>query len=112
MERFTTLPIVLTLAAFALVCVPVDAQTDQDVSSPHLRHVRNADRRPMPFPPGNETQEAPAASLEFRPYTQMTPQDRDLAADAESAIGERAGFAGLEFNQGKWSCQQIVCSAL
>jgi len=42
----------------------------------------------------------------------MTSQDRDLAADAESAIGERAGFAGLEFNQGKWSYQQIVCPAL
>jgi hypothetical protein len=65
----------------------------------------------MPFPPGSETQ-APAASLEFRAYDQMSPQDRDLAADAESAIEERAGFAGLEFNQGKWSYQQIVCPAL
>jgi hypothetical protein len=65
----------------------------------------------MPFPPGNEAQ-APAASLEFRPYARMSPQDRDLAADAESAIGERAGFVGLEFNQGMWSYQQIVCSAL
>jgi hypothetical protein len=42
----------------------------------------------------------------------MTPQDRDLAADAESSIGERAGFAGLEFNEGKWAYQQVVCSAL
>ena len=65
----------------------------------------------MPFPPGNAAQ-APAVLLEFRPYDQMSSQDRDLEADAESAIGERAGFAGLEFNQGKWSYQQIVCSAL
>ena len=64
----------------------------------------------MPFPPGSET--PTAAALEFRPYDQMTPQDRDLAADAESAIDERAGFVGLEFNQGKWSYQQICCSAL
>jgi hypothetical protein len=46
----------------------------------------------------------------------MRPQDRDLAADAESSIRERAGFAGLEFSQdsdgGKWSYQQIVCPAL
>jgi len=42
----------------------------------------------------------------------MSPQDRDLAADAESSIDERAGFAGLEFNQGKWSYQQIVCPTL
>jgi hypothetical protein len=65
----------------------------------------------MPFPPGSDAQ-ALAAPLEFRPYAQMSPQDRDLAADAESAIGERAGFVGLEFNQGKWSYQQIVCPVL
>jgi hypothetical protein len=56
--------------------------------------------------------QAPAASLEFRVYDRMSQQDRDLAADAESAIGERAGFANLEFNEGKWSYQQIVCPAL
>jgi hypothetical protein len=65
----------------------------------------------MPFAPGSEMPE-PAAALAFRSYDQMSPQDRDLAADAESAIGERAGIAGLEFNQGKWSYQQIVCPAL
>jgi hypothetical protein len=65
----------------------------------------------MPFPPGSETS-GPAAVLEFRPYDQMSPHDRNLAADAESSIDERAGFAGLEFNQGKWSYQQIVCPAL
>jgi hypothetical protein len=65
----------------------------------------------MPFPPGSETADR-ATALEFRSYDRMSEQDRDLLADAESAIGERAGFAGLEFNQGKWSYQQIVCPAL
>jgi hypothetical protein len=65
----------------------------------------------MPFPPGSEIQ-VPAAPLVFRPYDRMTRQNRDLAADAESAIGERAGFDGLEFNQGNWNYQQIVCPAL
>jgi hypothetical protein len=65
----------------------------------------------MPFAPGSEST-VPVAALEFRSYEQMSGQDRDLAADAESAIGERAGFAGLEFNEGKWSYQQIVCPAL
>jgi hypothetical protein len=65
----------------------------------------------MPFPPGSETS-GTAGALEFRPYDQMSRQDRDLAADAESSIEERAGFAGLEFNQGKWSYQQIFCPAL
>jgi hypothetical protein len=111
MERFRTLPVFLAYATIALVCVPSYAQEDQNTATPHPSHVRKADRRPMPFPPGSETQ-APAASLEFRAYDQMSQQDRDLAADAESAIEERAGFAGLEFNQGKWSYQQIVCPAL
>ena len=109
MERLRTLPIVLILTA--LVCATVDAQTDQDTSTHWPHHVRKAERRPMPFPPGSDAQ-ALAAPLEFRPYAQMSPQDRDLAADAESAIGERAGFVGLEFNQGKWSYQQIVCPVL
>jgi hypothetical protein len=114
MERFRILPAILALAVIALVCAPSnaqDAQTDQNDANAQPSHVRRADRRPMPFPPGNETT-VPAASLEFRPYDRMSQQDRDLAADAESAIGERAGFANLEFNQGKWSYQQVVCPAL
>jgi hypothetical protein len=114
MERFRTYPVVMALAAIAVVCAPSkaqEAQAGQDVSTPQPSHVRKADRRPMPFPPGSETK-VPAAALEFRPYDRMSPQDRDLAADAESAIGERAGFANLEFNQGKWSYQQVVCPAL
>jgi hypothetical protein len=111
MERFRTLPAVLALAALAFVCAPVEAQTDQVVDAPHPSHVRKAERRPMPFPPGSEMP-GPAGALEFRTYDQMTQQDRDLEADAESAIGERAGFANLEFNQGKWSYQQVICPAL
>ncbi len=82
------------------------------MDQPHpYSHTRKAAPRPMPFPPGSET-ELPVTALEFRPYDRMTQQDRDLAADGESSIEERAGFAGLEFNQGKWNYQQIVCPAL
>jgi hypothetical protein len=113
MERFRFSPFILALAAIVLVCAPSNsqsAQPSQDRSTP-LPHVRKADRRPMPFPPGSEAP-SPAAALEFRPFDQMTQQDRESAADAEFAIGEQAGFAGLEFNQGKWNYQQVVCSAL
>jgi hypothetical protein len=41
----------------------------------------------------------------------MTEQDRNLAADAEASIGEHTGFVGLEFNQGKWAYQQLMCPA-
>ncbi|MGA2349947.1 MAG: hypothetical protein ABSF70_05880 [Terracidiphilus sp.] len=116
MERSRTFPALLAVTAIALVCVPFwskaqEAQTDQDVSTPQPRHIRKADKRPMPFPPGDETS-GPAPALEFRSYDQMTSLDRDLAANAESSIEERAGFEGLEFNQGKWSYRQVVCAAL
>jgi hypothetical protein len=42
----------------------------------------------------------------------MTKKDRELEADAESSIGERAAFMGFDFNQGKWSYQQLLCPAL
>jgi hypothetical protein len=65
----------------------------------------------MPFPPDSGPLES-AYSIEFRPVDQMTQKDRDLEADAESSIAERAGFADLEFNVGKWSYGQLVCPAL
>jgi len=65
----------------------------------------------MPFAPGNELT-VPLRSIEFRSPDKMTERDRDVEADAESSIRERAGFDGLEFNQGKWSYQQVVCPAL
>jgi len=65
----------------------------------------------MPFPPGSETP-GPVPPVEFLSVDQMTQKDRDLAADAESSIAERAGFAGLEFNEGQWSYRQMVCPSL
>jgi len=111
MEASRTLTAVLTIAVMAAACGSFEAQTEQDHSAPQPAHVRKAARRPMPFSPESEMA-MPAAALEFRAYDRMSRQDRDLAADAESAIDERAGFAGLEFNQGRWSYQQIVCPAL
>jgi hypothetical protein len=42
----------------------------------------------------------------------MTRHDRDLKADAEASIQEKAGFQNLEFNQGSWTYRQLVCPAL
>jgi hypothetical protein len=67
----------------------------------------------MPFSP---TPHGKTQSIEYRSAEDMTEQDKELAANAESAIGEHAGLVGLEFNQasdrGKWSYQQVVCPAL
>ncbi len=52
---------------------------------------------------------AKSFTIEVRTPEQMTERDRLLEADAESSIAERAGFADLEFNAGKWSYSQLVC---
>jgi len=51
-------------------------------------------------------------AIEFRSADQMTAADRLQAANAESSIGEHARYADLDFNQGQWTYQQVVCPAL
>ena len=111
MERLRILTAALAIGAITAACALANGQTGQNLSVPQPSRVRKAAPRPMPFPPASEALR-PVASLEFFPYEWMSQQDRDLEADAESSISERAGFAGLEFNQGKWNYQQVVCSAL
>ncbi len=53
-----------------------------------------------------------ARSLQVVDANEMTSHDRDLVADAESSIQERAGFENLEFNDGAWTYKQLVCPAL
>lgn len=48
----------------------------------------------------------------LRSAEEMTAQDRAEAANAEAAIGEKAGFMGLGYDQGKWIYKQLVCPAL
>lgn len=111
MERSRILFVVLAITAVAAVSTAGEAQTAQDLSIKQPRQGQKAAQRPMTFPPDSEAS-GTATSIEFRPYGQMTQQDQDLAMNAEPVIGERAGFAGLEFNEGKWNSRQIVCSAL
>jgi hypothetical protein len=53
-----------------------------------------------------------AVRVDFLATDQITPQDRELATDADAEITERARAAGFRFDQDKWNSQQIVCSAL
>ena len=50
-----------------------------------------------------------ANSIEIRTASKMKQQDRDVEADAESTIRERAGFETLGFNEGNWTYEQLVC---
>jgi hypothetical protein len=111
MEKSRVIFVVVTFAAIAAACIPFQAQTELNAPAPQPTEVRKAVPLPMIFAIGRETSESVPA-LEFRSQDKMTSQDRDLAADAESSIGERVRYAGLEFNRGQWSYQQVVCSAL
>jgi len=113
MARLRIFPFVLAVASAAVFCASVEAQTGtaQDISASHLKVRPVPDvRPPTPFPPGSET--AGVAPIEVRSADEMTEKDRELAADAESSIGERTGFLGLGFSESKWNYQELVCPAL
>jgi len=74
-------------------------------------HLVPAPKEPHPFSPDAQSPQA-ALSIEFRPADQMTAQDKLLAADAQSSIGEHAGLDGFDLENGQWTYEQIVCPAL
>jgi hypothetical protein len=114
MERLIPIRIVLAVAFAAVVCAPIAAQTETGgaASAANLKIKQVPGFVPhKPFSPDSEAAAA-EAPIEYRLANQMTEKDSLLAADAESSISEHAGRVGLEFNQGKWSYQQVVCPAL
>jgi hypothetical protein len=97
------------MAAFCVLC---GAQSAEDSSVPVPKNAKPVPERvvPTPFPPGSGPLEI-ARSIQLRSPDEMTEQDRLTEADAESSIAERAGFADIAFNEGKWSYRQPVCPA-
>jgi hypothetical protein len=110
MERLRIPHIFMALIFVAVLCVPILAQTVQKVSAdlPKAKEIHQIEM-PVPFSLAPITS---ADSIEFRTVEQMTQKDRSLEADAESSISEDARLAGLEFNQGNWGSEQVVCPAL
>ena len=91
---------------FALtVCASVLAQSREEAPRVHLLPQTE---RSVPFTLDQKGQ--PPVSL--RSSDQMSRNDQDLLANAESTIREKAGFEGLDFGEAGWSFQQIVCPAL
>ena len=111
MERLRVLPIVLALGCAVAGTTPTLSGQVVSPSEPRQSPARVVTPRSMPFLYDMGKLRG-ASSIEFRSFEQMAEKDRDLAADAESSIGERAGFAGLEFNEGSWAYRQLVCPAL
>lgn len=109
MEPRRTLPILLVAAALA-ASAPLQGQQAEQGFPKNPYKVRTVDPKThsLPFPPGSGDR-GPVQPIQFRSPEQMTERDREVEADGESSIRERVSFAGLEFNEGKWSYQQIVC---
>jgi hypothetical protein len=91
-------PLALLILIPAAACALLRAQTSSGPS-------------PLQFDTSKANIES-AGSIEILPADQMTRNDRDLEANAEASIQERAGFQSLEFNEGSWTYQQLVCPAL
>jgi len=110
MERLI-LPRILTAVVLnAFFCGHIVAQTVNEIpaNSPKVKVIHPVEI-PVPF---SLAPVKSADSIEFRTIDQMTQGDRNLEAGAESSIGERTRFVGIEFNQGNWSYEQVVCPAL
>ncbi len=108
MDRFTIISAVLALA---LHCAPCTAQEARSIpASPEPQPIV---RRNLPPPaPFSLGESRPVAPVEFYAAEKMAPKDRDLQTGSLGAISRRANDAGLNFDQGTWEAQQIVCAAL
>jgi hypothetical protein len=98
-------------------CVLLLAQTNSDArmeqvhtNSEQVKSSPASELQPhsLPF----TTSSKYACSIQVVPTAEMSQQDRDLEADAEASIQERAGFQVLGFNQGDWTYEQLVCPTL
>ena len=107
MERSKYLPLLAFLALASPLC-PAQDTPGEPAPPPYKEKPVPALKEPAPFPIA-PLPLAKSLTIEMRTPDQMTEQDRLLEADAESSIAERAGFADLEFNAGKWSYRQLVC---
>lgn len=91
-------PLALLILIPAFACALLGAQTSTDAGPPQ------SDTAGKSVDPGR--------SITILSADQMSRHDRDLEADAEASIQEKAGFQSLEFNEGVWTYQQLVCPAL
>jgi hypothetical protein len=117
------------LSAIALgVCVSLFAQSDGSTPPGHVKVIpapASADEvvgghvKALPAPPfypaaifDIENHKAAAArSIRLLSEDEMSREDHDLLANAESSIQERASVENLAFNEAGWTYHQLVCPA-
>jgi hypothetical protein len=93
-------------APYAVTPIPADS-SGASYKSLQVPPIRNL----APF--SVDPQQSPNAKLiEFHAESEMTQPDRDLAASSQASIRSDAALAGIEFGEGKWTYEQLVCPAL
>jgi len=119
MKCFRMLTAAFALLAALFIYAPCRAQTSAGSSQvPSNSSGAFYKTRPVPAteivaPFSLDASPAESANpVEFRSESQMSEMDRNLAASAEPSIREGATMAGIDFNTGKWSYQELVCQAL
>jgi len=113
MDRLRTRSLVLAIAFLAAVSLPLIGQVvtgPSAVAAPREKAIPSPSRNKPYFT--DDADSPRVRAIEFRTVDQMTASDRLQAANAERSIGEHARYADLDFNQGQWSYQQVVCPAL
>jgi hypothetical protein len=114
MERLRTLNLVLTVIFLASASGSMTGQTGRESpansNAPQERVIPNSVRLKPYF--SDSTDPRRPHSVQFLAQDQMTEKDRLQAANAESSIAEHVKYADLDFNQGQWSYQQVICPAL
>ena len=107
-------PFALAVALAAMTGLPLRAQTvtqiPADATAPQQKTIAPPVRLKPYF--SDSTDPARPHSVEFRTVAEMTEADRLQAANAESSVAEHTRYTGLEFNEGQWSYEQVVCPAL
>src|SRR5579871_6668830 len=121
-------PVVIR-AGWTWLCAQSDPQTDKSAAPQRIKIVPAPDDmdqlppgkvKELPLPittiksPFDVDGTNPTAGRPIRILSeeQMSREDRDLIADGQSSIQERAGFENLDFNGNGWTYRQLDCPAL
>ena len=114
MGRSKNQSILLAAALLAALCAPAHSQSIKETSVAPTAPKEKTIPTPAPLKPQFSDNLDPHRphSVEFRTLDQMTEKDRLQAVNAESSIAEQARYSNLEFNQGQWAYQQVLCPAL
>lgn len=89
---------------------PVDVE---NATGGRVKQVPGPDFTPSTVPFALESpKDGSMRRIGILPEDEMTREDRDLLANAESSIHERAAIQNFEFDDAGWTHDQVVCPAL